>query len=104
MNVLTSGECTSNQPTCTRQEGGDSCSPARKNAICYRPRTSCSGTSASTGVCWVMPDACPDEEKLNVYCGGSTGTRSCLGLCEILSQDLAIWRDGGQCPKSPADP
>jgi hypothetical protein len=102
INVLSDGECTDNQqPTCTRADGGASCDPPRKNARCYRPRVGCGGSSPTEGVCWVLPDECPVEEKVNVYCGGSTGNAECVGLCEILDQDNAVWRDGGSCPSSP---
>jgi hypothetical protein len=52
-------------------------------------------------VCWVMPDECANEEKANVYCGGGTGDPVCIGLCEVLTDDMAVWRDGGSCPASP---
>lgn len=100
VNVATDGECTSNQATCTRSQGGSSCSPARDRARCYRPRTSCSGVSAANGVCWVLPDECPTEPQVNRYCAavGGSGSPRCAGLCELLDQDLAIWRDSSECP------
>jgi hypothetical protein len=44
-----------------------------------------------------MPDECAVEEKVNVYCN-SGGTPRCVGLCEILKEDNAVWRDSGTCP------
>jgi hypothetical protein len=98
--LASSGECTTNQATCTRSAGGSSCSPARDLARCYRPRVGCEGTSSMNGVCWVMPDECAAEEKVNVFCGAG-GDPECVGLCEVLKDDLAVWRNGGSCPVSP---
>jgi hypothetical protein len=99
VNVGTAGECTgSGRPTCNRDDGGESCEPYRQHARCYRPRVGCAGTSSSTGVCWVLPDECPpDEPKTNTYCGGVSGEPSCVGLCEILWDDMAVWRDSDDC-------
>jgi len=97
-NVASSGECTSNEATCTRAAGGSSCSPARDNAHCYRPRTGCNGVSAAQGVCWVLPAPCPTEDKVNYYCNATSGGNGvCMGLCEILTAENAVWRDSNLC-------
>jgi hypothetical protein len=96
VNVASQGECTSDGAPCTRTEGGASCSPARALARCYRPRTSCTGTSASEGVCWVLPDTCPTEDQVNRYCNMG-GTPSCVGLCEGLYNEYPVWRDSNLC-------
>jgi hypothetical protein len=98
VSVRSSGECSgSNQATCNRDDGGDSCSPERDGARCYRPRTNCEGTSSSMGVCWVLPDECPDEEKVTTYCGGTSGEAECVGLCEVLDREDAVFRNSAAC-------
>jgi hypothetical protein len=98
VSVRSSGECSgSSRPTCNRDDGGDSCSPQRKGARCYRPRMGCEGTSSSMGVCWVLPDECPEEEKVNTYCGGTSGDAECVGLCEVLDREDAVFRNSPAC-------
>jgi hypothetical protein len=96
-NVASQGECTGMTVSCTRADGGASCKPARALARCYRPRDSCTGTSAATGVCWVMPDECPNEPQVNRYCNLG-GTPSCVGFCEGISNEYPIWPDSNLCP------
>jgi hypothetical protein len=99
VNVASQGECGSNGAACTRSGGGgQSCSPARAHAACYRPRTSCSGVASNDGVCWVLPDVCPTEPQVNRYCAVVGGTPSCLGLCEGLAAEDPLWRDSNMCP------
>jgi len=100
VSLAATGECDDNDAvSCTRDDGGDSCSPARKNARCYRPRESCVGTgSPATGVCWVLPDECPDEVQSQRYCGGTSGDAECIGLCEVIEREDAFFRDPGNCP------
>jgi hypothetical protein len=100
VNVATDGECPANgAATCTRTGGsGQSCSPTRTNAACLRSRTSCSGTAPNDGVCWVLPDQCPTESKVNRYCALVSGTAGCYGLCEGLAADYPLWRDSNMCP------
>jgi hypothetical protein len=97
-NVASQGECTTMTVACTRADGGASCKPAHALARCYRPRNSCVGTAPAMGECWVMPDQCPDEPHVNRYCGGTTGVQSCVGFCEGLSNEYAIWPDSSLCP------
>jgi hypothetical protein len=98
VNVESSGECSgSGLPTCTRAGGGDSCTPQRYKARCYRPRVGCDGTSSNSGVCWVLPDECPDEAKINTYCGGTGGDPECVGLCEVLDRGDAVYRNSPGC-------
>jgi len=101
VSLSATGECDDNDAaTCTREEGGDSCSPTRKNARCYRPRENCVGPgSPARGVCWVLPDECPDEEKSQRYCGGTSGDAECIGLCEVLEREDSFLRDPGNCPE-----
>jgi hypothetical protein len=99
VNVETAGECTGDdQAPCNREDGGASCEPQRNGARCYRPRVGCEGLSSSTGVCWVLPDQCPPNEPTNnTYCGGSSGDPECVGLCAILDEDMAVYRDSPAC-------
>jgi hypothetical protein len=45
----------------------------------------------------VLPDQCPSEQQVNRYCGGISGTPSCVGLCEGLDNDYPLWRDANIC-------
>ena len=49
------------------------------------------------GVCWVLPDPCPTEDKVNYYCNTTGGSGQCMGLCEILTAEDAVWRDSSKC-------
>jgi hypothetical protein len=96
--VASQGECTgANRPKCTRDGGSDSC-PARGHAHCYRPVEMCGDTSPTMGVCWVLPDECPEDEAQNQrYCGGTDGSARCIGLCEVIDAENSFQRDGPQC-------
>lgn len=98
-NVASNGECnTATGVACTRTAGGDSCSPTRKLARCYRPRTDCNQASPSTGTCWVLPDECPaNEPKDAYYCRGTAGEAACVGLCEVLNREDSMVRNATQC-------
>jgi hypothetical protein len=98
INVASTGECTgSNRPTCTRDGGGDSC-PSRSHAHCYRPVEMCGDTSPTTGVCWVLPAECPENEPQDQrYCGGTAGSARCIGLCEVIEAENSFRRDSAQC-------
>ncbi|HEX6276898.1 MAG TPA: Kazal-type serine protease inhibitor domain-containing protein [Polyangiaceae bacterium] len=98
INIAATGECTgSSRPTCTRDEGGESC-PSRSHARCYRPVDVCGDTSPTTGVCWVLPSECPDDEPQTTrYCGGTAGSARCIGFCEVLDAENSFRRDASQC-------
>ena len=97
-NVAMAGECTGNdRPTCTRDQGGDSC-PTRLHAHCYRPVDRCGDGSPMMGVCWVLPAACPQNEpQTERYCGGTAGSARCIGLCEVIDAENSFQRDAGTC-------
>jgi hypothetical protein len=96
VNVAASGQCGTGSP-CTRTGGsGDSCSPQRNRAACYRERLNCSGTAPNDGVCWVLPDECPTEDAANLYCNVG-GTPQCQGLCEALESKLPLVMNSSQC-------
>ncbi len=99
VNVTATGECpTDGAAGCTRLEGGASCKPSRSHARCYRPRDNCQGQSSpTTGVCWVLPDECPDEPADQRYCGGTAGNARCLGLCQAIDDENPFYRDAPQC-------
>ena len=97
-NVAMAGECTgNNRPTCTRAAGGDSC-PERLHAHCYRPVEVCGDPSPTSGVCWVLPNECPDNEpQTQRYCGGTAGEMRCIGLCEVIEAENSFRRDAPVC-------
>jgi len=96
VNVATSGECGTGSP-CTRAGGsGDSCSPHRNRAACYRTRLSCAGMAPNEGVCWVLPDTCPQEDAAHLYCNAG-GTPECHGLCEALESKFPLVMNSNQC-------
>lgn len=95
VNVASQGECTSGGIACTRSGGASTCLPTRSFAACYRTRTSCSGSPPTDGVCWVLPDQCPTEDKVNTYC--NLGNPTCVGLCEGIQAGNPVWRDSGMC-------
>jgi hypothetical protein len=97
-NVAMAGECTgNNRPTCTRAAGGDSC-PERFHAHCYRPVEMCGDPSPTSGVCWVLPDECPENEpQTQRYCGGTDGEMRCIGLCEVIEAENSFRRDAPVC-------
>jgi hypothetical protein len=96
VNVAQSGECTGTTVPCTRTGGsGSSCSPARSHAACYRTRSSCNGAAPDAGVCWVLPDECPNEKAENTYC--NLGNPVCVGLCEGLADNDPLWRNSSSC-------
>jgi len=97
-NVAMTGECTGNdRPTCTREDGADSC-PERLHAHCYRPVDICGDPSPDTGVCWVLPTECPDDEpQTQRYCGGTDGNARCIGLCEVIDAENSFRRDAPAC-------
>lgn len=97
-NVAAKGECTgSDRPTCTRDGGGDSC-PERSHVHCYRPMDACGNTSPTMGVCWVLPAECPeDEPQTTRYCGGTSGSARCIGLCEVIEAENTFERDAARC-------
>jgi len=97
-NIASMGECTgNNRPTCTRDDGADSC-PARAHAHCYRPVEMCGDGSPDEGVCWVLPTECPDDEpQAERYCGGTDGEARCIGLCEVIDAENSFRRDSPMC-------
>jgi hypothetical protein len=97
-NMASRGECTgNNRPTCTRDEGGDSC-PTRKHAHCYRPVEMCGDPSPDEGFCWVLPTECPENEpQTERYCGGTAGQARCIGLCEVIDAENSFRRDSPTC-------
>ena len=99
VNVRTAGECSSNGTVrCSRDEGGDSCEPERRLARCYRQRNTCSNPSPAMGVCWVLPDECPEEPEAQRYCPGTSGDTECIGLCEVLEREDSFYRNAPNCP------
>lgn len=97
VNVTTSGECGSGAATCSRNAGsGASCDPHRDRAACYRTRNLCNTASApDEGVCWVLPETCPDEDEDQLDC--NNGDSLCRGLCDALEQKRPVVRDSAQC-------
>jgi len=97
VNVATSGECQSGAATCSRTAGsGDSCNPHRDRAACYRTRTTCnSSSSPDEGVCWVLPETCPDEDAAQLDC--NNGEPECVGLCDALERKRPIVRNSSSC-------
>jgi hypothetical protein len=97
VNVTTSGECGSGAATCSRNAGsGASCDPYRERAACYRTRNACNSLSApDEGVCWVLPETCPDEAEDQLDC--NNGNQLCRGLCDALEQKRPVVRDSIQC-------
>ena len=97
-NVALHGECTGNdRPTCTRDDGGEAC-PSRKHAHCYRPVEMCGVGAPLSGVCWVLPTECPDDEpQIERYCGGTAGEARCIGLCEVIEAENSFRRDSPTC-------
>ncbi|HWP08485.1 MAG TPA: hypothetical protein VNN72_22235 [Polyangiaceae bacterium] len=99
INVASSGACGSGAATCNRYEGGSSCSPMRARAACYRTRStnSCnSGSPPNDGVCWVLPETCPTEAKLELDCNNGD-TPICRGLCDALEKNRPLIRNSTQC-------
>jgi hypothetical protein len=98
-NIAAQGECTgSNRPTCTREDGGETCPSGGDHARCYRPMETCGDASPLNGHCWVVPQECPeDEPQTTRYCGGTAGSARCIGLCEVLSAENAFFRDAPAC-------
>jgi hypothetical protein len=97
-NIASSGECTgNNRPTCTRDDGGNSC-PPREHAHCYRPVEVCGDPSPEEGFCWVLPTECPENEpQTERYCGGTDGQARCIGLCEVIDAENSFRRDSPTC-------
>jgi hypothetical protein len=94
VNVAASGECSSGTAaTCSRNAGsGDSCQPHRDRAACYRTRDACNASPApDEGVCWVLPESCPDEDENQRDC--NNGSPLCRGLCDALENKRPIIRD-----------
>lgn len=96
VNVASTGECSTGSP-CTRTGGsGDSCMPHRNRAACYRTRANCGGTAPNEGVCWVLPDVCPQEDAAHLYCNQG-GTPECHGLCDALESKYPLVMNSNQC-------
>jgi len=97
VNVAASGECQAGAATCSRIAGsGDSCEPHRARAACYRTRSVCNSSAApDEGVCWVLPETCPDEDEAQLDC--NNGSPTCRGLCDALEQKRPVIRNSSQC-------